>query len=293
MPLLVTGADSPLGIAVLNYVEGQGIEVVGTIRSGKKLTRNSRTTEILHLDLEHPELSSLKDRGIDAVIHIAAANEGRAEELITLNGIGTWRLTQQLKLINAKRVIHVSSMSVYGNVEESVVDANTPIRHQSAYGASKWLAECVLCSTSNEISAVSIRAPAIVGIASRRNFLASLVDKMLKGEDYIELSNPNFMFNNMIHTENFAEFLILLAINQLDDYRAFPIGCSSPMPLKELVDVIAGAVNYSGSINWISYSKKPFQINSNVAVLIGFDQPTTMETLERWLRDVQGSPQNL
>lgn len=286
MPLLVTGADSPLGIAVLNYVEGQGIEVVGTIRSGKKLTRNSRTTEILHLDLEHPELSSLKDREFDAVIHIAAANEGRAEDLITLNGIGTWRLTQQLKLINAKRVIHVSSMSVYGNVEESVVDANTPIRHQSAYGASKWLAECVLCSTSNEISAVSIRAPAIVGIASRRNFLANLADKMLKEEDYIELSNPNFMFNNMIHTENFAEFLIFLAMNRLDEYKAFPVGCSSPIPLKDIVGIIASALNYAGSIKWIESSKEPFQIDSSLAVEYGFKQPSTLATVRRWVQDL-------
>ena len=286
MTLLITGVDSPLGKAAYRIAKDSGLSPLGTTRLGAKCPINKFYIPTISLDLEQVDKFNINGLKIDSVIHIAAANEGEFSRLVAVNGVGTSQLIDKLKAAGVRRIVHVSSMSVYGAIKDEIVSASTPTRHSTGYGVSKWIAECALYQNSREISAISIRAPAIVGKNSRRNFLARLAEAMKRDDPHIRLSNPNFMFNNVIHTDVLAEFLVNLTRIELTHYDAFPIGSTDPVRLSELVDMLAKSLSYDRKVMWCPSEARTFQIDSSTAILYGYRSISTTQTFKCWIRDL-------
>jgi len=283
MQILVTGATSPLGVAFCQTARRAGIEVLSGVRrvGYSELTSGNSAEVCLHLD--DPATFKNIPRGLDAIVHIAAANAGTSNHLMAVNGHGTRLLIETAKTLEIEKIIHVSSMSVYGTVTDSVVSADTPIRHSTLYGLSKWAAECYLHAEWPHVKAVSIRSPAIIGCGARRNFLATLRDMMEKQVPTVELKNPNFLFNNLIHTESFSEFLVALLRQQLVNYSAFPIAAVNSIPLRDVVMEVARACAYSGKITWVPGGAAPFSIDSSLAKRLGYTPWTVEQSLTNWL----------
>jgi nucleoside-diphosphate-sugar epimerase len=184
--------------------------------------------------------------------------------------------------------IHVSSMAVYGHVRHDVVSANTPIRHQSPFGISKWAAEAFLSAKSNEIRCVSVRSPAIVGRVSHRHFLSELLKELLLNSPVVSVSNPSFLFNNVVHQSQFAQFLIHLAKSPPPSFVAVPIGSTEPIPLSEIVAMLIEAAKYKGVLRWTQPTTAPFSIDISSAIELGFNPIKTRESIALWMKDVKG-----
>lgn len=284
--ILVTGASSSLGQAIGREIKLQGHYAIGTVRRDPTGIDLSMFDRITHVDLTRPDDIQTLDFAFDSVIHVAAQSVGTHRDLMTSVALSTgWLIDRALKS-GAGSCIHVSSMAVYGEVSEDVVSPSTPIRHSRPYGAAKWAAECFLHNRRMELPAVSVRSPAIVGRQSHRNFLAVLLQSLIEQREVITVSNPNFPFNNVIHEDNMAEFLVHLAVTTSGGFAAFPVGSSQPLKLSEIVKRMTEATNYQGRINWVPAPSHPFSISIDDARLLGFRPLTTDETLNRWLWNV-------
>lgn len=202
-----------------------------------------------------------------------------------VTGIATTWLADLALRRGIRNFIHVSSMSVYGTVRVSEVSAQTEIRHSTAYGAAKWASECYLNSLSNQLPAVSIRSCGIVGRKSHRNFLAQAYAAMANREPRVSVSNPDFLFNNVIHEDTLAAFLVHLALNHQSGFNAVPVGSSDPIPLRSVLKMIAGRTHFHGVLDWIPTESQPFSINISDAVRLGLHPLKTMETIGRWMND--------
>jgi nucleoside-diphosphate-sugar epimerase len=102
----------------------------------------------------------------------------------------------------------------------------------------------------------------------------------------INATNPDFDFNNIVHEDEIADFVItLLAKETLPTYRAVPIGSTEPIPLREIIDLMAKATNYKGQINWVEPKTPPFRIDSTGAIELGYKPISTVETINRWMHD--------
>jgi nucleoside-diphosphate-sugar epimerase len=64
-----------------------------------------------------------------------------------------------------------------------------------------------------------------------------------------------------------------------------PIGSTDPIPLREIIDLMAKATNYKGQINWVEPKSPPFRIDSTGAIELGYKPITTRETIDRWMHD--------
>ncbi|NDB42707.1 MAG: NAD(P)-dependent oxidoreductase, partial [Actinobacteria bacterium] len=170
--ILVTGITSPLGQAVGRKLQAEGHRVVGTLRSSRISTAGLPADELVALDLENKNSFTNITGGFDAFVHVAAASEGTAEELMTITGLGTLHLVERAKILSVGRIIHISSMAVYGQISEQIATEETKVRHGRDLAAAKWAAETYIASSSCAKNSVSIRSPAIVGIRSHRHFLA-------------------------------------------------------------------------------------------------------------------------
>ncbi len=286
--ILVTGVNSPLGQAVGRKLQAEGQVVVGTVRSSKINTHGLPADEIIPLDLED-ELTFTNIVGeFDSFIHIASLNEGSAEALLKTTGLGMIYLINRAKHLSVKRLVHMSSMSIHGRVSTAIVDENTSVTHSVPVGAAKWAAECFISNERSLIESVSIRSPAIAGPYANRHFLAKIFLNMVRGTGKISVSNPDHMFNNIVHETVIADFIVAILDNEsLPIYRAVPIGSTDPIPLREIIDVMAETTNYKGQINWVEPKTPPFRIDSSGAIELGYKPITTLDTIHRWMHDAK------
>jgi nucleoside-diphosphate-sugar epimerase len=96
------------------------------------------------------------------------------------------------------------------------------------------------------------------------------------------------MFNNIVHETVIADFIVAILDNEsLPIYRAVPIGSTDPIPLREIIDVMARATNYRGQINWVEPKTPPFRIDSSGAIELGYKPITTLDTIHRWMHDAK------
>lgn len=284
--ILITGAASPLGEAVGRAFQALGIRADGTIRLNGKKPQPGLFSELISLDLANQAEYLSLDKNYDAVVHIASRVEGSTSDIFNSTGLSTAFLIDRMLQLKVPTLVHVSSMAVYGPITSDQVDANSPIRHSSVFGAAKWSAECFVANAHPSIAGVSVRSPAIVGARSHRHFLANSIARMIKGSPVIELLNPDFMSNNLIHEDSLAAFLAHLALHPPASYRAFPVSSGSPMALRSVVERLREVTRYRGRIEWSMSSIPPFSIVPDQAVELGFKPLTMAETLERWIKDL-------
>ena len=286
--ILVTGINSPLGQAVGRKLQAERHSVVGTVRSFKIGMQGLPANELVALDLDNPN-SFLNISGtFDAFIHVAGMSIGNATDLMMSTGLGTQYLMSRANELALPRFIHISSMAVYGLGTEELISERSPIPHGNAYHAARWAAECYVKSERGQVEAISIRSPAIAGASTHNHFLSKVFEKMIDQVPLINATNPDFDFNNIVHENEIADFVItLLAKETLPTYRAVPIGSTEPIPLREIIDLMAKATNYKGEINWVEPKSPPFRIDSSGAIELGYKPITTLETMSRWMHDAK------
>ena len=286
--ILITGINSPLGQAVGRKLQAEGHTVVGTVRSSKINTQGLPANELVALNLENEATFTNVVGSFDSFVHVAGMSIGNATDLMNSTGLGTYYLISRAKELSLPRFIHISSMAVYGLGTEVLIGERSPIPHGNAYHAARWAAECYLSSERGQVEVISIRSPAIAGSFTHNHFLSKVLKKMISDDPIINATNPDFGFNNIVHEDVIADFVsLLIEKKSITEYRAIPIGSTHPIPLREIIDVMAKATNYKGKINWVEPKSPPFRIDSTGAIELGYKPITTLETINRWMHDAK------
>jgi nucleoside-diphosphate-sugar epimerase len=284
--ILVTGINSPLGQAVGRKLQAEGHIVVGTVRSSKIGTQGLPANELVALDLDDKDSFTNISGTFETFVHVAGMGVGNATDLMNSAGLGTHHLISRAKELSLPRFIHISSMAVYGLGTEELIGENSPIPHGNSHHAARWAAECYLSSEREKVEVVSIRSPAIAGSSTHNHFLSKVLEKMVSQEAEINATNPDFGFNNIVHENVIADFVdTLLNKNWGPEYRAVPIGSADPIPLRQIIEIMAKATNHKGQINWVEPKSPPFRIDSTGAIELGYEPITTLETINRWMSD--------
>src|SRR5271155_4483309 len=145
--LLLTGATGLVGSAVLRRLVAEGDQVRCLVRNPRRLGAQRVRVQIALGDLADPPSFRNALRGVDTVVHLAAAirdqPHGSIEEL---NGIATWRMVEAAERSGVERFVFFS-----------VLAAST--QHRARFFRAKALAEQAV-SESQLHSAVF--APSIV-----------------------------------------------------------------------------------------------------------------------------------
>jgi UDP-glucose 4-epimerase len=121
-----------------------------------------------------------------------------------------YETAQKAKADGVGQFIFMSSMSVYG-IENGVIDKNTSLKPNSAYGKSKIEAEELIIKLADESFVVAtLRPPMVYGKGCRGNYLR-LAGLALKTPIFPKVDNKR----SMIYIDNLSEF-----IKQLIDNRS-------------------------------------------------------------------------
>lgn len=283
MRILVTGISSSLAVCVCKLAKEKSHYVIGTTRRPIDAGKPDFVDKLIYLDLlNEVSFRNLTDDDLDAVIHIAGLSYGSVSDLMKATGLGTYYLLRRVEELNARAFVHVSGISAFGIINGGTVNSETRVSYQTPYGVAKWAAETYLAENNGSVKRVSVRSPAIVGSVTAPHFLGQLVRKLINQESKVLLKHPRFLFNNLIHEQDLALYLLWLADNTPDRYCCVPVGASEAIPLVDVVSFLVNVTRYRGVVEWVASSEEPFSIDLSEAQHLGFKPSSVLETLERW-----------
>jgi nucleoside-diphosphate-sugar epimerase len=166
MKAIVTGATGGLGRNLVEFLLEKKWEVIAFGRNkeiGKKLN-----TKFVSFDISNEQETINNFEKVDVVFHCAALSSpwGKYMDFFLTNVKGTRNILKAMKITNTKKIIYVSSPSIYFNFEEqlNIKEDYLPKKFINDYAKTKHISEqYILKENDSKIHSVIIRPRAIFG----------------------------------------------------------------------------------------------------------------------------------
>ncbi len=175
-PILVTGAGGFIGGRVVEVLHGlRGTSVRASVRRWSSAVRIGRLpVEIVLCDMTDPRQVRSAMEGIGAVVHCAYGDPHATVE-------GTRAVLQAALEARVDRVVHLSTMEVYGEVEGDLLE-DAPLRSTGwPYRDSKIEAELLCRRYVDRGLPVSILRPTIVYGPFSRDWTVGFAERLVAG----------------------------------------------------------------------------------------------------------------
>lgn len=263
---LVTGAGGRAGGAIAEHLAAAGYSVTAQTRASAG-------------DLA---VSAFIPPGTKTVVHCAAelsVPTSSATGIARNNVAATRNMIDAALEARAEQFLFFSAMGVYGQPGAPVVTEATPITNPGAYGASKLLGEQMLAEVAEQLPSISFRLPAIVGAGVQPNWLSRTVEK-LRANEPVHFINPENDFNNAVHMDDLANFIVNLHRQPLRGAHVINLASADTMPVGELVERLKAELGSSSELTSEARPEQPgFTIDCNLAGKKYGWQPMSMAAL--------------
>lgn len=225
--------------------------------------------------MDYANIERIKDKNIDAVIHLASiANDPMAEIDKNLSwetsALNTYRLMEFMKQRKIKKILYASSGSVYGIKKEKKVVETSKLEPISLYNKVKMVTERIILSYSKYINPFIIRPSTVCGFSPRMRLdltVNILTFSALKNNMINVFGGKQIRPN--IHIEDMCriyEFFLTKSSKYCGIYNA---GFEN----KSILEIAATVKKITGSnINVIKDKNDPrsYRLNSDKIQKIGF-----------------------
>ena len=229
--ILVVGATGFIGTNLVKELVKKGALVSLLVRSKKNLNF------FLELDVKY-FLGDLLDykslvrasRGIDIVFNASGAlpyHNLSEEEYWKVNVDGVENLMKGCLVNKVQRVVHVSTVGIYGNVANNVGEDGVP-NPSDVYSKSKLAGEEVVKKyMRNGLESVIVRPTIAYGPHDTRPVILTLF-RMIRKRIYVQIGNGRNYFHT-VYVDNLVDVLILAAIKKKAANEDFIVG-DDPCP---------------------------------------------------------------
>jgi nucleoside-diphosphate-sugar epimerase len=196
--------------------------------------------EIVHGDITDPTALRRAMEGIDVVVHLAASLQGPRDFIVHCATEGTKNVAEVAGINGIKRVIYMSSMSVYDYAklrDGDVISEESPLEEQpeerGAYSLAKREAESIALARlmDKNPSWTIVRPSMVVGKGS--NMLSPAGVKI--GNVLLVFGSPSKHLR-LVHVEDVAMALIEIVEHAATAGRVYAISSAGELTLREYID---------------------------------------------------------
>jgi nucleoside-diphosphate-sugar epimerase len=256
MKILVTGATGLLGSALCPLLRNAGHEVRAMVRqSASTDLMDVASMEIVTGNVLEPESLAVAARGVDAVVHAAAAVMGRDEEAMRrVNVDGTYALIDAVRRHDPGiRFVLVSSIAAggFGTTQHPLREDMIP-RPATTYGRTRLEAEEIVREHASRMDCTVLRLPLMYG--PRDRFFLPLYRLIAFGITL--LPEGGSMEMCLLHADDAARAIVKLLETHDPGADTFYVADDRPVPWKRYCGVVQAALGRSVSM--------PVNVNRNV-----------------------------
>ncbi len=263
--VLITGATGFLGGALALRLASEGVRVRALVRRAGRdwHLRNAASIEMVSGDLTDAAQVNHVVEGVDVIFHVAAALGGSMDWQRRVNVDGTRNIMQAAAAAGVQRVVHVSTISVYGYKNTTDVTEETPMNpSHDPYSIAKAEAETVVqdIAAKHAVPFSIMRPGMIYGPRSTSWTL---------GMFRIARRNPTFFIGDgsgsayPIFVDDVVDLMMVLATHPNAIGETFN---STPDPSPTWRDFVGSYSRLAGHDNWFDFPPSLFK---PAAVLAG------------------------
>lgn len=268
MKVLVTGATGFVGRHLVSQLTAEGHAVRAFVRSVEKsdILKESGVEIVVGdiLDRESLEKSVI---GCEQVYHLAGQTSRQRitkQAMYAANVEGTRNVCQAAANAGVARLIHASSVGVYGVVKQPPADETTEARPNTAYRRSKLMAEAVVMEHSQTLALPMVIARLSSALGAGCLSWLGLSQAIATGHFRLVGNGHNYF--HVSHVSDVVAGLMLCAQTPKAEGNVYVIAGGEPIQMKDLVREIARSLNVSTKP--YNLPKAPFQLFFSLSQLI-------------------------
>lgn len=228
---LVTGAGGFIGGRLVErLVLEHGVKVRALARNPTAAVRLACfPVEILGGDVTRPADLETAARGCDLVFHCAYGTSGSQKNRAWVNVEGTHRVLEAAKAARARRMIHLSTLMVYGRTPDGDLDEAAPRRRfGNAYSDSKLEAERLVLSSGFP---VTVLQPTAVYGPWGGVWTEAEIQYLKTGRQI--LVNGGDGLANTVYVDDLVSAMLLAAVKDAAVGEAFLISSEEPVTWRD------------------------------------------------------------
>ena len=257
MRVLVTGANGFVGRSICEDLQNNSINLVKLIRQNPDriaISESESESEVFFADITDEEFikNTEKIGNIDVVIHTAGLahqfGDISKEDFWKVNVNGTKNVAKLAKLLKAKHFILISSVSVYGEIEEANTQTNKSVvteldecNPKGFYAESKYQSELVCREVlSNKTTSLTIlRLATVIGEGDKGN-VRRLINIINSGK-FIWIGKGKNK-KSLIYKRDIARAVTSILFNNKKRIEVFNLTANA-VSMKDIVSTIAESLS--------------------------------------------------
>lgn len=242
METLITGGTGLVGRHLVTALLQRGDSVRALVLATEDVSwLEGRSVAIYRGDIRVPDTLTAPMRNVDTVFHLAAMQGVwlPIEEYYKVNVTGTENVCRAALAAGIRRVIHVSSWTIYGMARGRLVTENAlPAPWHDPYWITKAQGDLLVqrMIAKDQLPAAIIRPGTIFGPGDRLNF-GRIADKLRAGKSLIIGSGRNAL--PLVYVTDVVQGLLLCADLDQAQGQVYNITNDQPLSQEEFLSAIA------------------------------------------------------
>lgn len=269
MKALVFGSTGLIGAHLIERLLRDGHNVIGVSRGKSKNSIGSKKYHHVLMDISKKEDFSKIHGQFDVVFNMAAHiatgySTDDATKCLLVNAIGILNILEFMVKRRIKRLIHSSSVTVYGRPKRRVAYEDSPLSPIIVYGVSKLTAEkyCNMFSTLHDLKITMLRYASVYGPGlTQYTALPIFIGKAQKNED-IFLYGDGTRSQDYVYVDDVIEANILASKNNVSG--VFNIGSGNKTTMTELAETIVDVFSSKSKIHYDPAKSQEFSIGIDI-----------------------------